>query len=119
MILLFIYIYNKALTKHHATFLSNQMQSREIRKIYLAKVIGDFSDEEITCEAPIMVVSCKLALNAVHIYPLGTSNSYPFKVHDNGKPCKTTFKKMSSGRDLDGSIWSIILAKPHTGRTRS
>jgi len=73
------------------------LRHKTILKEYLARVVGNFPDEEIVCNEPILTVSFKLGLNSVS---------------PDGKPCTTIFKKLSyNGKS------SLVLCKPLTGRT--
>lgn len=73
------------------------LRHKNILKEYLARVIGNFPEEEIICNEPILTVSFKLGLNSVS---------------PDGKPCTTIFKKLS----YNGKT-SLVLCKPLTGRT--
>lgn len=73
------------------------LRHKTILKEYLARVVGNFPDEEIVCNEPILTVSFKLGLNSVS---------------PDGKPCTTIFKKLS----FNGKT-SLVLCKPLTGRT--
>ncbi|CAN6625422.1 bifunctional protein Rib2p [Trichomonascus vanleenenianus] len=78
--------------------MGQQLRSREVRKEYIARVIGEFpAAEEIVCEEPLLTVDPKVALN---------------RVHAEGKEAKTAFQRIS----YDGQT-SVVKCKPFTGRT--
>lgn len=112
-----------------AAQLSIQISERNVRKEYLARVIGKFPDGEVVCDQPVLAISPKLGLN---------------RVRANGKPARTVFKRLAyyppTERILDtlidrpspsasqpyggeGSPWtgkegySIVRCLPVTGRT--
>ncbi|ANB12445.1 bifunctional DRAP deaminase/tRNA pseudouridine synthase RIB2 [Sugiyamaella lignohabitans] len=76
-----------------------QLRGREVRKEYLARVVGEFPLGEITCNEPLLTVDPKVALNMV--------------VKDGtGKEATTIFNRIS----YDGQT-SIVRCRPLTGRT--
>ncbi|KAI9801561.1 MAG: hypothetical protein M1825_003240 [Sarcosagium campestre] len=107
-----------------------QINARTVRKEYIARVRGRFSDGEVECAQPILAISPKLGLN---------------RVRANGKDARTLFRRMayyppsekSQGVDegsptLDSSAeeaamppdlspqddgYSIVRCLPLTGRT--
>jgi len=110
--------------------LSVQLQSRTVKKEYIARVIGEFPEGDIICDQPIMQISPKLGLN---------------RARASGKEAKTVFKRLAyypsnvasspsapeqadpdtpaeKPRD-DGMSWkaktgySIVRCLPLTGRT--
>lgn len=108
-----------------AEALSVQIQSRTVKKEYIARVIGNFPDGEVICEQPILQISPKLGLN---------------RVRANGKEARTVFRKLAyyppagtgrqeqrgsnfDGNDETGMPWkqkqgySIVRCLPLTGRT--
>uniref|UniRef100_H3BCU7 Pseudouridine synthase n=2 Tax=Latimeria chalumnae TaxID=7897 RepID=H3BCU7_LATCH len=73
------------------------VRERQLEKEYVCRVQGEFAEEEITCEEPILVVSYKVGV---------------CRVHPSGKPCKTVFQRLSyNGRS------SVVRCFPYTGRT--
>ncbi|TAQ90971.1 hypothetical protein B7494_g696 [Chlorociboria aeruginascens] len=60
--------------------LSLQISGRTVRKEYIARVKGKFSDGEVVCDMPILQISPKLGLN---------------RVRANGKPARTVFKRLA------------------------
>ncbi|KAI0108243.1 pseudouridine synthase [Daldinia grandis] len=107
--------------------LSEQIKQRSVRKEYIARVIGNFPDEEVVCNQPLLQISPKLGLN---------------RVRANGKTARTVFKKLAyylprePRREADsnpskiegvsednGKPWlrkegySIVRCLPVTGRT--
>ncbi|KAI2463325.1 pseudouridine synthase [Annulohypoxylon bovei var. microspora] len=110
-----------------ADSLSEQIKERTVRKEYLARVIGNFPDEEVVCNQPLLQISPKLGLN---------------RVRATGKTARTVFKKLAyyppcepqqREGDIDltaediakekGKPWlrkegySIVRCLPVTGRT--
>lgn len=63
-----------------AARLSIQIGERNVRKEYLARVIGKFPDGEVVCDQPVLVISPKLGLN---------------RVRANGKAARTVFKRLA------------------------
>jgi tRNA pseudouridine synthase 9 len=63
-----------------AEALSEQIRSRTVKKEYVARVQGEFPEEEVTCEQPVLAISPKLGLN---------------RVRANGKEAKTVFKRLA------------------------
>ncbi|KAI1762616.1 pseudouridine synthase [Hypoxylon sp. FL1150] len=108
--------------------LTTQIKQRSVRKEYIARVIGNFPDEEVVCNQPLLQISPKLGLN---------------RVRANGKSARTVFKKLayyppreSQRQTRDGSLpaagdateekdrpwlqkegYSIVRCLPVTGRT--
>ena len=60
--------------------LSAQIMGRSVKKEYIARVIGEFPDEDIVCEQPVMQISPKLGLN---------------RARASGKDAKTVFKRLA------------------------
>lgn len=60
--------------------LGEQIKQRTVRKEYVARVIGNFPDEEIVCNQPLLQISPKLGLN---------------RVRATGKTARTVFKKLA------------------------
>jgi tRNA pseudouridine synthase 9 len=60
--------------------LSMQITARTVRKEYLARVVGEFPEEEVVCDKPILQISPKLGLN---------------RVRANGKAARTVFKRLA------------------------
>lgn len=116
-----------AKTPKAAERLSTQIQSRSVRKEYVARVIGKFPDGEVVCNQPILQISPKLGLN---------------RVRANGRHARTVFKRLAyyppeasgsgeggptaealSEAERAGQPWkakqgySIVRCMPVTGRT--
>nr|DBA14132.1 TPA: hypothetical protein GDO54_005144 [Pyxicephalus adspersus] len=73
------------------------VRGRQVEKQYVSRVIGEFPEEVITCEEPILVVSYKIGV---------------CRVDPKGKPSKTIFKRLSyNGKS------SVVKCFPYTGRT--
>ncbi|OTB14994.1 hypothetical protein K445DRAFT_75420 [Daldinia sp. EC12] len=60
--------------------LGEQIKQRSVRKEYIARVIGNFPDEEVVCNQPLLQISPKLGLN---------------RVRASGKTARTVFKKLA------------------------
>lgn len=88
-----------AKTREMAESMVVQMKTRVIRKQYVCRVKGEFPDEEVTVDQPILSISPKHALNMVKA---------------DGKHALTKFKKLGYNKEKD---YSIVMAYPMTGRT--
>ncbi|CAG8535505.1 3705_t:CDS:2 [Paraglomus occultum] len=86
-----------AINKQKARELEEQIRSRNVRKEYVCRVLGEFPTEEIICDQPIKCVSHKLGLNSVS---------------SDGKPSTTVFNRVH----YNGHT-SVVRCKPITGRT--
>ncbi|XP_018420860.1 PREDICTED: RNA pseudouridylate synthase domain-containing protein 2 [Nanorana parkeri] len=73
------------------------VRGRLVEKQYVCRVTGEFPEEMITCEEPILVVSYKIGV---------------CRVDPKGKPCKTVFERLS----YNGKT-SVVKCFPYTGRT--
>jgi len=60
--------------------ISVQIQERSVKKEYVARVIGEFPEDEIVCEQPVMQISPKLGLN---------------RARASGKEARTVFKRLA------------------------
>lgn len=60
--------------------LCNQIQGRTVKKEYIARVIGEFPEEDVVCEQPVMQISPKLGLN---------------RARASGKDARTIFKRLA------------------------
>lgn len=74
-------------------------QEGAVKKEYIARCRGNFPDEEIVCEEPLLTIDRQVGLNVVH---------------PEGKHAKTFFKKMSYDRQTDSSV---VHCRPITGRS--
>ncbi|RKP23227.1 pseudouridine synthase [Syncephalis pseudoplumigaleata] len=89
-----------SLTKERAKQMERAFRDRKVQKEYVCRVLGEFPEGHIVCDAPILTVSHKLGLNAVR------------PVEEGGRPCETAFERMSyNGRT------SVVRCYPRTGRT--
>ncbi|KAK5133304.1 hypothetical protein LTR08_007829 [Meristemomyces frigidus] len=106
--------------KKAAERMTDQLVSRTVRKEYVARVRGEFPEDEVTCEQPILQISPKLGLN---------------RVRANGKSAKTVFKRLAyyppppatSTSSVNGQAtstiggsgtgYSVVRCRPLTGRT--
>lgn len=112
---------------HAAERLSSLLAGRQVRKEYVARVLGEFPAGETVCEQPILLISPKLGLN---------------RVRANGKLAKTVFERIAfydSAEEEEPSLnplpelrkdearpavpwnqhrgFSIVRCRPLTGRT--
>ncbi|XP_053545742.1 pseudouridylate synthase RPUSD2 [Bombina bombina] len=77
--------------------IDEQVRERQLEKEYVCRVCGEFPEEEVTCEEPILVVSYKIGVCCVD---------------PKGKTCKTVFQRLSyNGKS------SVVKCFPYTGRT--
>ncbi|RPA79795.1 pseudouridine synthase [Ascobolus immersus RN42] len=88
-----------AKTREAAEDMMSQLKTRTVKKQYVARVKGNFPDEDVEVDQPILSISPKLGLN---------------QVRANGKHAKTVFQKISYNAEKD---YSIVRALPLTGRT--
>ncbi|KAH0620596.1 hypothetical protein JD844_021236 [Phrynosoma platyrhinos] len=77
--------------------IDEQVRQRQLEKEYVCRVLGEFPENEVTCEEPILVVSYKVGV---------------CRVDPKGKPCKTVFQRLS----YNGKT-SVVKCFPYTGRT--
>ncbi|XP_035240070.1 RNA pseudouridylate synthase domain-containing protein 2 [Anguilla anguilla] len=77
--------------------LDQLVRDRQLEKEYLCRVEGQFPEEELVCEEPILVVSFKVGV---------------CRVDPKGKPCRTVFQRLSWN-----GCSSVVRCLPHTGRT--
>ncbi|SCV04817.1 LAMI_0H19504g1_1 [Lachancea mirantina] len=90
-----------AKTPRGADEIGNQMKAREVRKEYIARVVGEFPSHEITVEKMLRSVEPRLALNST--CEEGTEGA---------KHARTVFRRIS----YDGQT-SLVKCQPLTGRT--
>jgi tRNA pseudouridine synthase 9 len=79
-----------------AARLSIQIGQRNVRKEYIARVVGEFPDGEVVCDQPVLVISPKLGLN---------------RVRANGKAARTVFKRLAYYPPVDASPDIYALAE--------
>lgn len=60
--------------------ISMQIQQRTVKKEYVARVVGEFPDDDVVCEQPILQISPKLGLN---------------RARASGRDAKTVFKRLA------------------------
>lgn len=84
--------------------LVKQIREREVSKEYMAKVVGEFPLGTLQVDVGLYCIEKRLALNGVD-----TENKF-----ENTKDASTTFQRVSYD-PVSGT--SIVLCKPHTGRT--
>ena len=68
--------------------ISVQIQDRNVKKEYVARVIGEFPDGDVVCEQPVMQISPKLGLN---------------RARASGKSAKTLFRRLAYYPPLKGT----------------
>ncbi|KAK6520492.1 hypothetical protein TWF506_000745 [Arthrobotrys conoides] len=88
-----------AKTKEASKSMMLQLQTRTIKKEYVAMVKGEFPEGDIVVEQPILAISPKLGLN---------------RVKADGKHAKTLFRRRSYNPKKD---YSVVQCLPFTGRT--
>uniref|UniRef100_A0A3Q0TAB0 Pseudouridine synthase n=1 Tax=Amphilophus citrinellus TaxID=61819 RepID=A0A3Q0TAB0_AMPCI len=77
--------------------LDQMVRDRQLEKEYVCRVEGEFPEDEVICEEPILVVSFKIGL---------------CRVDPKGKECRTVFQRLS----FNGKT-SVVRCLPLTGRT--
>ncbi|XP_075964540.1 pseudouridylate synthase RPUSD2 [Anarhichas minor] len=77
--------------------LDQLVRDRQLEKEYVCRVEGEFPEEELICEEPILVVSFKIGL---------------CRVDPKGKDCRTVFQRLT----FNGKT-SVVRCLPVTGRT--
>lgn len=77
-----------------------QIRERTVKKEYIARVKGNFAPGNVEVDVPLHTASPKHGLNVVD--------------HENGKPAKTAFTRVSYDAKSDTSI---VKCRPYTGRT--
>ncbi|KAJ7188981.1 pseudouridine synthase [Mycena filopes] len=82
-----------------ANTMAKELEVNTVHKEYVTRCKGEFPEEEITCEEPMLTVDRQMGLNIVH--PLG-------------KPAKTVFKRIRYDANTDTSV---VLCEPYTGRS--
>ncbi|KAH9923007.1 pseudouridine synthase [Amylocystis lapponica] len=87
------------LSPAQAVILSREFAAGSIRKEYIARCKGEFPEEEITCEEPLLTVDRQMGLNIVH---------------PDGKPAKTLFKRLRFDANTQTSV---VRCRPLTGRS--
>ncbi|CAL1711603.1 unnamed protein product [Somion occarium] len=79
-----------------ANRLAVEFAAGDVKKEYLARVLGEFPEEEVTCEEPLLTIDRQQGLNIVH--PEG----------------KTVFKRLHYDANTDTSV---VHCRPFTGRS--
>ncbi|KAG5653792.1 hypothetical protein H0H81_010462 [Sphagnurus paluster] len=77
------------LTVEGARELTSEFMAGTVRKEYVARVKGEFSTEEVTCEEPLLTVDRQMGLNIVH---------------PEGKPAKTVFNRIRYDPNTDTTV---------------
>lgn len=86
--------------------ISVQIQERNVKKEYVARVIGEFPEGDIICEQPVMQISPKLGLN---------------RARASGKEARTVFKRLayySPARFADGKSHMLEDSRTEKERVR-
>ncbi|XP_071174832.1 pseudouridylate synthase RPUSD2-like [Mytilus edulis] len=77
--------------------LEDEIFGKHVQKEYVCRVVGEFPQEEITCDQPLDLISHKISM---------------MRVKSPGKPSKTVFQRLSyNGKS------SVVRCLPYTGRT--
>ncbi|KAI0932696.1 hypothetical protein AcW1_000256 [Taiwanofungus camphoratus] len=79
--------------------LSQEFAAGTIKKEYVARCRGEFPEEEMTCEEPLLTIDRQMGLNVVH---------------PEGKPAKTIFKRLHYDANTGTSV---VHCRPLTGRS--
>ncbi|TRM61708.1 pseudouridine synthase [Schizophyllum amplum] len=87
------------LTEEAARRLGMALRDGRVRKEYIARVRGQFSERPVLCTAPLLLVHRQLGLTIVH---------------DEGKLCATAFVRIAYDARTDTTL---VLCRPFTGRT--
>lgn len=110
--------------------LCDQIQGRTVKKEYVARVIGEFPEEQVVCEQPVLQISPKLGLNRArasgkdsrtifkrlaYYPPLPTNLDRLNKCDDRRTDHEKVRDSKMSWKAKDG--FSIIRCLPLTGRT--
>ncbi|KAJ6593188.1 hypothetical protein B0H19DRAFT_13751 [Mycena capillaripes] len=82
-----------------ANTMAKEFEVNTVHKEYVTRCKGEFPEEEIVCEEPMLTVDRQMGLNIVH---------------PDGKPAKTVFKRIRYDANTDSSV---LLCKPFTGRS--
>ncbi|KZT55711.1 pseudouridine synthase [Calocera cornea HHB12733] len=88
-----------ATTPQRASELCKQFAENRVKKEYLARVAGEFPEEEVTISEPMLTIDRQMGLVIVH---------------PSGKPSLTIFKRLFYDRR---SHTSVLHCQPRTGRT--
>ncbi|KAG9312337.1 pseudouridine synthase [Chiua virens] len=82
-----------------ARSLTDEFMKGSVRKEYIARCKGEFPEEEVICEEPLLTVDRQMGLNIVH---------------PEGKPAKTVFNRLRYDANTDTSV---LRCRPFTGRS--
>ncbi|TFY70093.1 hypothetical protein EVJ58_g33 [Rhodofomes roseus] len=82
-----------------ATTLTQEFMDGTVQKEYVARCRGQFPEDEVTCEQPLLTIDRQMGLNVVH---------------PEGRPAKTIFKRLHYDADTDTSV---VRCRPLTGRS--
>ncbi|KAJ7496592.1 pseudouridine synthase [Mycena latifolia] len=87
------------LTSKCAGTMAKEFEKNTVHKEYVARCTGEFPEQEIVCEEPLLTLDRQMGLNIVH---------------PEGKPAKTVFKRIRYDANTDSSV---LICKPFTGRS--
>ncbi|KAF5365985.1 hypothetical protein D9758_006678 [Tetrapyrgos nigripes] len=79
--------------------MAEEFVSGTVRKEYVARCKGEFSETEVVCEEPLLTIDRQMGLNIVH---------------PEGKSATTIFQRIRYDANTDSSV---VLCKPLTGRS--
>ncbi|KAJ7099338.1 pseudouridine synthase [Mycena belliarum] len=82
-----------------ANTMAREFEINTVHKEYVARCKGEFPEEEVVCEEPLLTLDRQMGLNIVH---------------PEGKPAKTVFKRVRYDANTDSSV---LICKPFTGRS--
>lgn len=88
-----------ALSPIRARQMCDEFLAGEIKKEYVARCKGEFPEEEVICELPLLTVDRQMGLNIVH---------------PEGKPAKTAFNRIFYDQNTNTSV---LHCRPFTGRS--
>ncbi|KAJ7198474.1 pseudouridine synthase, partial [Mycena pura] len=77
------------LSSQCAKTMAKEFEANTVRKEYVARCKGEFPEEEVVCEQPLLTVDRQMGLNIVH---------------PEGKPATTVFKRIRYDANTDSSI---------------
>ncbi|KAH7883344.1 pseudouridine synthase [Phlebopus sp. FC_14] len=78
---------------------TKELVDGSVQKEYVARCMGEFLEEEIVCEEPLLTVDRQMGLNIVH---------------PEGKLAKTVFNRLHYDANTDTSV---VRCRPYTGRS--
>ncbi|KAL8760535.1 MAG: hypothetical protein Q9184_003282 [Pyrenodesmia sp. 2 TL-2023] len=110
--------------------LTDQIMARTVKKEYVARVIGEFPEGDVTCDQPVMQISPKLGLNRARASGKNARTIfkrmayYPPKSRTNGTKPEAENYRSEKEKTRDSKMswksktgYSIVRCLPLTGRT--